>query len=236
MAEHTVSPSSTIVVHHLNDSRSQRILWLLEELEVPYEIKKWERTAEKVAPAELKKIHPLGTSPVIQDGDLVLAESGAIVEYLITKYGKGRFSPSEAGWVDNLYYSHYAEGTLMPHLVNVLIFSIIPDRAPLLVRPILRMAFNTLISQMIAPRLKLNSKMIEDHLAKNPGRFFAGGENVTSADFQMVFPLEAWLTSTTGVAPVGEHTRKFLEIVHARLVVKPAYQRALEKGGEYNYA
>ncbi|CAE6507524.1 unnamed protein product [Rhizoctonia solani] len=231
MAEPTVSPS-TIVVHHLNDSRSQRILWLLEELEVPYEIKKWERTAEKLAPAELKKIHPLGTAPVIQDGDLVLAESGAIVEYLITKYGNGRFTPSEAGWVSNLYYTHYAEGTLMPHLVNLIIFTIIPDRAPLLVRPILRMAFNTLISQLVAPRLKLNSKMIEDHLAKSPGRFFAGGENLTSADFQMVFALEAWLSRATGLASLGEHTRKFVENVHAR----PAYKRALEKGGEYSYA
>ncbi|KDN45856.1 hypothetical protein RSAG8_04689, partial [Rhizoctonia solani AG-8 WAC10335] len=232
MAEHTASPPSTIVVHHLNDSRSQRILWLLEELEVPYEIKKWQRTAEKVAPAELKKIHPLGTSPVIQDGDLVLAESGAIIEYLITKYGNGRFSPSEAGWLNNLYYSHYAEGTLMPHLVNLLIFTIVPDRAPLLIRPILRMAFNTLISQMVVPRLKLNSTMIEDHLAKNPGRFFAGGENFTSADFQMVFPLEAWMKRGSELAPIGEHTRKFVETIHAR----PAYKRALEKGGEYSYA
>ncbi|KAH7322183.1 thioredoxin-like protein [Rhizoctonia solani] len=231
MAEPTVSPS-TIVVHHLNDSRSQRILWLLEELEVPYEIKKWERTAERLAPAELKQIHPLGTAPVIQDGDLVIAESGAIVEYLITKYGNGRFTPSEAGWVSNLYYTHYAEGTLMPHLVNLLIFTIVPDRAPLLVRPILRMAFNTLISQMVGPRLKLNSKMIEDHLAKSPGRFFAGGENLTAADFQMVFPLEAWLSRGTELAPLGEHTRKFVEDIHAR----PAYKRALEKGGKYSYA
>ncbi|CCO32554.1 Glutathione S-transferase 3 OS=Schizosaccharomyces pombe (strain 972 / ATCC 24843) GN=gst3 PE=1 SV=3 [Rhizoctonia solani AG-1 IB] len=231
MAETTVSPS-TVIVHHLNNSRSQRILWLLEELEIPYEIKKWERTPEMVAPAQLKEIHPLGNSPVIQDGDLVLAESGAIVEYLITKYGKGRFSPSDAGWTSNLYYTHYAEGTLMPYLVNLLVFSILPDRAPLLVRPILRMAFNGLISQMTAPRLKLNSKMIEDHLAKNPGRFFAGGENLTSADFQMVFPLEAWLNRGSDLAPLGEHTRQFVETVHAR----PAYKRALEKGGKYAYA
>ncbi|CAE6531061.1 unnamed protein product [Rhizoctonia solani] len=232
MTESTASSPSTIIVHHLNDSRSQRILWLLEELEIPYEIKKWERTPEKLAPAELKQIHPLGTAPVIQDGDLVLAESGAVVEYLITKYGNGRFTSSEAGWASNLYYTHYAEGTLMPHLVNLLIFTIAPGRAPLLVRPILRMAFNALISQMIEPRLKLNSKMIEDHLAKNPGRFFAGGDNLTSADFQMVFPLEAWLSDGSEIAPLGELTRKFVEAVHAR----PAYKRALEKGGEYSYA
>ncbi|KAG8728727.1 hypothetical protein FRC11_010322, partial [Ceratobasidium sp. 423] len=103
MAESVVSPPSTVIVHHLNDSRSQRILWLLEELELPYEIKKWERTPERLAPPELKRINPLGTAPVIQDGDLVLSESGAIVEYLITKYGNGRFTPSEAGWASNLY-------------------------------------------------------------------------------------------------------------------------------------
>ncbi|KAG8725932.1 hypothetical protein FRC11_001148 [Ceratobasidium sp. 423] len=120
----------------------------------------------------------------------------------------------------------------MPHLVNILIFTIAPSRAPLLVRPILRMAFNALISQMIVPRLKLNSQMIEDHLAKNPGRFFAGGENLTSADFQMVFPLEAWLSRGSEIAPLGEHARKFVEAVHSR----PAYKRALEKGGEYSYA
>ncbi|KAJ1301981.1 hypothetical protein OPQ81_000817 [Rhizoctonia solani] len=233
MTESTISPlPSTLIIHHLNDSRSQRILWLLEELEVPYEIKKWERTPELLAPAELKKIHSLGNAPILQDGDLVLAESGAIVEYLITKYGNGRFTPSEAGWVSNLYYTHYAEGSLMPYLVNLLIFSVAPGRAPLLVRPILRMAFNTLISQLVAPRLKSNSKMIEDHLAKNPGRFFAGGENLTSADFQMAFALEAWLSRGTEVAPLGEHTRKFVETVHAR----PAYKRALEKGGKYSYA
>ncbi|KAG8689440.1 hypothetical protein FRC11_002563, partial [Ceratobasidium sp. 423] len=201
-----------------------------EELELPYEIKKWERTQEGLAPAELKKIHPLGTAPVIWDGGLVLAESGAIVEYLITKYGNGRFTPSEAGWASNLYYTHYAEGTLMPYLVNIIIFSMTLGRAPLLVRPILRMAFNALISQMIVPRLKLNSQMIEDHLAKNPGRFFAGGDNLTSADFQMVFPLEAWPIHGPKTAPLGEHARRFVETVHAR----PAYKRAVEKGGKYS--
>ncbi|ELU45199.1 hypothetical protein AG1IA_00766 [Rhizoctonia solani AG-1 IA] len=196
MAEPTTA-HSTIIVHHLNNSRSQRILWLLvgfEELKIPYEIRKWDRTPEMVAPAELRQIHPLGGSPIIEDGDLVLAESG----YLITKYGKGRFNPSEAGWTNNLYYTHYAEGTLMPYLVNLLVFSIVPDRAPLLVRPILR--------------------MIEEHLEKKPGRFFAGGENLTSADFQMVFPLEAWLSRGSDLAPLGENTRTFVETIHARLV------------------
>ncbi|KAB5588896.1 hypothetical protein CTheo_7662 [Ceratobasidium theobromae] len=204
--------------------------YLMEELEISYEIKKWERTPEMLAPKELKEIHPLGNSPIISDGGLVLAESGAIVEYLITKYGNGRFSPSQENWVNNLYYTHYAEGTLMPQLVNLLIFTIVPDRAPLIIRPILRMVFNTLIAQMVDPRLTENSKMIEGHLAKNPGKFFAGGDNLTSADFMMLFPLEAW--RSRGAVQLGEHARAYVEAMHAR----PAYKRALEKGGKYSYA
>ncbi|EJU03396.1 thioredoxin-like protein [Dacryopinax primogenitus] len=117
---------SRLVLHHLNNSRSQRILWLLEELGVPYEIKSYHRLPSMQAPPELKAIHPLGKSPVMQDGDVNLAESGAIIEYLIKKYGKGRFDPGEDGWVDNLYYTHYAEGSLQPIIVMSLIFSILP--------------------------------------------------------------------------------------------------------------
>ncbi|KAG8778017.1 hypothetical protein FRC12_025227 [Ceratobasidium sp. 428] len=98
-----MTESQKIIVHHLNNSRSQRILWLLEELEVPYEIKRYERTEDMLAPKELRDVHPLGLSPVITDGKVVLAESGAIVEYLIGKYGAGRFNPPESGYVDNLY-------------------------------------------------------------------------------------------------------------------------------------
>ncbi|QRW23291.1 glutathione S-transferase [Rhizoctonia solani] len=212
MAE-TAIPHSPVIVHHLSNSRSQRILWLLpptqEELEIPYEIRKWHRTPEIAAPTELRQIHPLGGSPIIEDGDLVLAESGAIIEYPIAKYGNGRFSPSEAGWTDNLYW-----GTLMPYLVNLLAFSIVPDRAPLIVRPILRMAFNGLISQMIVPRLEISSKMIEKHLAKKAGRFFfAAGEIIKPTDFQMAFALEMWLGGGPELSPVGEHAHKFVETV-----------------------
>ncbi|KAF8601468.1 thioredoxin-like protein [Ceratobasidium sp. AG-I] len=226
----TTEASHKIIVHHLNNSRSQRILWLLEELDVPYEIKKYQRTPELLAPKELRAVHPLGHSPIITDGELVLAESGAIVEYLIKKYGAGKLEPTEAGYIDNLYYTHYAEGTLMPLLVNRLIFSIVPDRSPLLVRPIVRMVFNTLIAQMVEPRLQANSNMIEGHLSKIPGKFFAGGDEPTAADFMMQFPLEAFASRATST--MGEETKKFVECVHAR----PAYKRALEKGGKYDYA
>ncbi|KAG9098005.1 hypothetical protein FS749_004929 [Ceratobasidium sp. UAMH 11750] len=220
-----------VIVHHLNNSRSQRILWLLEELEVPYEIKKYERTVDMVAPKELRDVHPLGLSPVITDGDVVLAESGAIVEYLIGKYGAGRFTPPQSGYVDNLYYTHYAEGTLMPLLVNQLIFTLIPERAPFFIRPILSMVFSMLMSQMIHPRIKVNMKMVEAHLAKRPGKFFAGGDAPTSADFQMIFPLESF-SAKSEPDSTGEHVKAYVKAIHGR----PAYKRALEKGGEYDYA
>ncbi|KAG9125717.1 hypothetical protein FRC07_006484 [Ceratobasidium sp. 392] len=212
-----MSETQKIIVHHLNNSRSQRILWLLEELEAPYEIKRYERTAEMLAPKELRDVHPLGLSPVITDGDVVLAESGAIVEYLIGKYGAGRFTPPESGFVDNLYYAHYSEGTLMPLLVNRLIFTIVPERAPFFIRPILNMVFGMLDSQMISPRIKANIKMVDAHLAKRPGKFIAGGDAPTSADFQMIFPLEAFCARSQGEEKdLGEHVKAYVETVHER--------------------
>ncbi|KAF8596492.1 thioredoxin-like protein, partial [Ceratobasidium sp. AG-I] len=230
MTEPTAATSSSkLILHHLNDSRSQRVIWLLEELEVPYDIKKYERTPEQLAPPELKAVHPLGLSPVITDGNVVLAESGAIIEYLIRKYGAGKFDPPEAGYVDNVYYTHYSEGTLMPILVNHMIFTGVPEHSPFFIRPLLRMVFNTLHSQLVEPRLKANMAMIESHLATRPGKFFAGGSEPTSADFVMLFPLEALISSK--IMSIGEHTCAFVERMHARA----AYKRVMEKGGEYKY-
>ncbi|KAI0711122.1 thioredoxin-like protein [Cerioporus squamosus] len=225
----TPSNEPKLVVHHLNNSRSQRILWLLEELEVPYEIKKYQRTAEMLAPPELTAVNPLGNAPVITDGALNLAESGAIVEYILLKYGKGRAQPPESGIVDNLYYTHYAEASLMPLLVNKLIFRIVPDRAPFLLRPLLRGVFGMLTSKMVDPRLKVHAKMIEDHLSKTNG-WFAGGPEPTSADYMMIFDLEAWAAEKENV--LGPKAKEYIARAHAR----PAYQRALQKGGEYAYA
>lgn len=121
-----------ITLHHLNNSRSQRILWLLEELGVDYEIRRYERDKKTMlAPPELKQVHPLGKSPVITDGDLVIAESGAIIEYLVNKYGAGRFKPtSEKDLIKYSYYLHYSEGSLMPFLLLTLIFNKIESTAP----------------------------------------------------------------------------------------------------------
>ncbi|KDR68457.1 hypothetical protein GALMADRAFT_257192 [Galerina marginata CBS 339.88] len=220
-----------LTVHHLNHSRSQRILWLLEELQVPYEIKKYERdTQTRRAPSELLAISPLGKAPVITDGDVTLAESGAIVEYVIAKYGNGKAVPSEAGYLDNLYFNHYAEGSLMPILVQKYIFDAVPKNVPFYIRPIVNMVFGQLDSRIIQPELKKHLAMVEAHLEKSQSNWFAGGQEPTSADYQMAFPLEA----IVHVAPtaVGPLIKKYVKVIHNR----EAYKKALEKGGEYAYA
>ncbi|KZT53751.1 hypothetical protein CALCODRAFT_500798 [Calocera cornea HHB12733] len=219
-----------IVLHHLDDSRSQRVLWLLEELGVPYEIKYYKRLPSKTAPPELKKIHPLGKSPIITDGPITLAESGAIVEYLIAKYGKGRFVPTEEGWVDNLYYNHYSEGTIQPILVMGLIFTLIPQRSPFLIRPITLAICKNVLNVLVDPQVKANAAMIEAHLAKSPSGWFAGGPEPTSADFLMSFACETLIAR--GGNSAGEKTKAFVSMVHGR----DAYKRGLEKGGSYAYA
>ncbi|KAH9930515.1 thioredoxin-like protein [Epithele typhae] len=221
--------SSTLLIHHLNDSRSQRILWLVEELGVPYEVKRYERGADRLAPKELKEVNPLGGAPVITDGGRNLPESGAIVEYIISKYGEGRAQPPEAGMLDNLYFTHYSEASLMPMLVQQLIFKMIPAQAPFLIRPLLNAIFNKISAGFIEPRLKLHADMIEKHLEKC-GDWIAGGSEPTAADYMMVFCLEAWGNSSPFL--LGPKTKAYVNRAHAR----PAYKRALEKGGEYKYA
>ena len=149
-----------IVVHHLNNSRSQRVLWLLEELELPYEIKFYERDkATMLAPPELKAVHPLGKSPVITDGAHTIAESGAIIDYIISTYGNGRLIPAE-GTPERLRYNfwlHYAEGSAMPPLLMKLIFGVLPERAPFFLKPIVKGIANAANKGFIDPQLKLHT-------------------------------------------------------------------------------
>ncbi|CAL1709056.1 unnamed protein product [Somion occarium] len=224
------APSSTLVVHHLNDSRSQRILWLLEELDVPYELKKYQRMPDMTAPKELTAVHPLGYAPVITDGDITLAESGAIVEYIINKYGGGKANLPEAGKIDDLYYAHYAEGSLMPMLVNKLVYNIVPQRSPFILRPLVKIVFSTLQTKMLDPRLEKHAAFIEQHLSKDNRQWFAGGDGPTAADYQMSFPLETWCHRFPEV--LGPNTKEYVKRIHQR----PAYKKALEKGGKYTYA
>jgi glutathione S-transferase len=217
-----------ITVHHLNNSRSQRVLWLLEELGLDCEIKFYQREPSMLAPASLRAVHPLGKSPVITDGDNTLAESGAIIEYLVEKYGEGRLAPP-AGSKERLryiYWMHYAEGSLMPPLLMGLIANRIGGpQVPFFARPIAKRIAGTLRSSYVEPQLKLHLDYIEGELAKS---IFFAGIDFSAADIQMSFPLEA-ASARAGLDQSRPKIWGWLERIHAR----PAYQRALDKGGKY---
>ncbi|KAI0067451.1 thioredoxin-like protein [Artomyces pyxidatus] len=225
----SVTEASPLILHHLNNSRSQRILWLLEELGVPYEIKFYQRTPEQFAPKELLDIHPLGKSPVITDGDVTLAESGAIIEYIINKYGNGKAVPPKDGELIDLYFRHFAEGSFMPLLVNKYVYSLVPQRSPFFIRPLLRAVFATLEGRLVERPLKASLDYIETILAKSGG-WFAGGDEPTSADYLMSFGLEGLASRSPEL--VGPATLAWVSRIHER----PAYKRGLEKGGDYDYA
>ncbi|MBD9482312.1 glutathione S-transferase [Pseudomonas sp. PDM14] len=220
-----------ITVHHLNNSRSQRILWLLEELGVEYQIKRYERDPKTMlAPAELRAVHPLGKSPVVTDGDLTLAESGAIIDYLANRYDTDLLSP--AGTPERLrcnYWLHYAEGSAMPPLLLKLVLDKVESSPmPFFVKPIARGIAQKVKKALITPQLNLHLDYLEGELGKSS--WFAG-EDFSVADIQLSFPLEA-ATSRGGLDASRPRLKAFLERIHKR----PAYRRALEKGGEYAYA
>ncbi|KAI0260734.1 thioredoxin-like protein [Gloeopeniophorella convolvens] len=205
-----------LTVHHLNNSRSQRILWLLEELEVPYEIKFYQRTPEQRAPKELIAIHPLGKSPVITDGDVTLAESGAIIQYIINKYGNGRIAPPKEGEVTDIYFTHFSEGSFMPLLTSRYIYNLVPAQAPFFLRPILRSVFSMLDAKVVARPLEASLKYTEEALAKSSTGWFAGGPNPTMADYMMTYGLEA--VSVRLPHLLGPQTKAWVERVHERYV------------------
>ena len=218
-----------VVVHHLENSRSQRVLWLLEELGVPYEVKRYERNKETMlAPPELKAVHPLGKSPVVTDDGVTVAESGAIVEYLVDRYGNGRLIPA-AGTPERLrytYWLHYAEGSAMPPLLLKLVFDRVEVAPmPFFVKPVARAIAGRAKGSFIEPQVKLHFDYLEGELGKS--EWFAGNQ-LTAADIQMSFPIEA-ADARAGLATGRPRLKAFLESIHAR----PAYQRALAKGGPY---
>ena len=215
-----------ITVHHLNNSRSQRVLWLLEELGVEYQIKHYQRDSKTMlAPPELKAVHPLGKSPVITDGDLTIAESGAIIEYLVERYGNGKLRPTnETDRLRYTYWMHYAEGSMMPLLVMKLIHSVIPKRSPALIRPIANAIVNNVDKNFLGPNLRTNLDFIESEL--NKSTWFAGDE-ITAADVQMSFVMEA----SAARGPDGNRPKSAAFV--KRIQERPAYQRALKKGGPY---
>jgi glutathione S-transferase len=216
-----------LTVHHLNNSRSQRVLWLLEELDVPYEIVRYQRQSNMLAPRELSVIHPLGKSPVITDGGNTIAESGAIIEYIVGNYGEGRLipPPNTPERLRYTYWLHYAEGSAMPPLLMKLLFTLMPRRSPMLLRPLVGKIAREALTTLVNPQLKQHMAFWETELTKS--EWFAGND-FSAADIQMSFPLEA----ASARASLSDHHPKameFLKRIHAR----PAYQRALEKGGPY---
>jgi glutathione S-transferase len=219
-----------LTVHHLNHSRSQRVLWLLEELGLPYEIKFYERDPmTRLAPPALRAVHPLGKSPVLVDGDVTVAETGAIVEYLVEKSG-GRLRP-EAGTPERrrwTYWMHFAEGSLMQQLLLDLILSSAPARAPEPMRAAAKVVTDGARQGYVAPNLKAMFDLVEAELGRSP--WFAG-EQFSAADVMMSFPLET-AGARSGAFEGRPRLAAFVERIHAR----PAYRKALAKGGPYAYA
>jgi glutathione S-transferase len=218
-----------IVVHHLNNSRSQRVLWLLEELELEYEVRRYERDSQTaLAPPALRQVHPLGKSPVITDGDVTVAESGVIVDYLARKYAGARLvpQPETPAHLRYTYWLHYAEGSAMPPLLLKLVFDRIERTpVPFFVRPVVRMIAERAKSSFIGPQIELHLDYLESELASS--EWFTGTQ-FTAADIQMSFPLEA-AQARAGLDQRRPRLSAFLEKIHAR----PAYQRALVRGGPY---
>lgn len=217
-----------ITVHHLENSRSQRVLWLLEELGIDYQVKRYQRDPESsLGPPELKSVHPLGKSPVIADDDLVIAETGAIIEYLLEKYGDSRLVPA-AGSPEMLryrYWLHAGEGTVMPLLVMTLLFNRIEATAPWLVRPIAKAISAQVKSSYLNPNIQASLALMEAELS---GSAWFAGDEFSAADILMSFPVEAAATRIPMKADYP-HLEAFLERIHSRA----AYQAALKKGGPY---
>jgi glutathione S-transferase len=225
--------SPMLTVHHLNNSRSQRILWLLEELGVSYEIQRYQRDAKSMlAPPELLRVHPLGKSPVLSDDDVTVAESGAIIEYLLEKYGAGRLVPPPGTEARRrfTYWLHFAEGSAMPPLLLKLIFDRIGSGQgmPFFAKPIGRAIATKVKALMIEPNLKRQLDYMESELGRS--EWFAG-DQLSAADIQMSFPVEA-AAMRAGLDATRPRLMAFLNKIHAR----PAFRRALERGGPYSFA
>ncbi|WP_102960656.1 glutathione S-transferase family protein [Mangrovicella endophytica] len=218
-----------ITIHHLNNSRSQRVLWLLEELEVPYEVKRYQRTKRLQAPDELKQVHPLGKSPVLTDGGRTIAETGTIVEYILDRYGNGRLMPehgTEAYWQAR-HFLHYAEGSAMPPLLMTLVLGRIPEEAPFFLKPLLKATLGKAQSAFVRPQLDLHIAHWEDAL-KGAGWF--AGDAFSVADVMMSFPVEA------AAQRVGYDNHPLLRDFLRRIHDRPAFRQGLKRGGPYDYA
>ncbi len=225
-----------IKVHHLDHSRSQRVLWMLEELGLPYELVTYQRDSRTwLAPKALRDVHPLGKSPVVEDQGLVLAESGAILEYLADRYDDARrlspaLMPAEADErLRYRYWLHYAEGSAMPPLLMALVFARLRKAPmPFFIKPVARMIADKTMQSFVGPQLKLHLDWMEAELGRSP--WFAG-ERFTAADIQMSFPIQAAASRNGGLERYPQ-----LQAFVARIAERPAYQRAEARGGPLNLA
>ena len=221
-----------ITLHHLENSRSQRVLWLLEELALPYQVQHYKRDPKTMfAPTELQRVHPLGKSPVLTEGDITVAESGAVVEYLLDTHDTaGRLRPA-AGTPERrqfTYWLHFAEGSAMPPLLMKLVFAKVPGAVPFFIRPVAKAISAGVNARFIDPNLKRQLDFMESELSQRP--WFAG-DAFSAADIQMSFPLEA-AAARGGLNASRPKLMDWLARIHARA----AYRRALETGGPYSMA
>lgn len=218
-----------ITVHHLNNSRSHRVLWLLEELEMPYDLKIYQRDPKTMlAPPSLRQVHPLGKSPVLTDGSATIAESAPILDYILDLDGQGRMRPSRdsAEWRKFNYWMHYAEGSLMPPLLLSLVFARLPKQPmPFFVRPVAKGISDKVLASFVAPQLSVHLDFLESELEKST--WFAGTE-FTAADIQMSFPVEA--AAARGGMGARPRLKAFLDRIRSR----PAYRRAIDRGGPFD--
>jgi len=220
-----------ITVHHLEQSRSQRVLWMLEELGLPYEVVSYKRDPKTwQAPEELRKVHPLGKSPVLQDDALVLAESGAVLEYLADRYDLQRNlspQPLPVEAPERLkyhYWMHYAEGSAMPPLLMSLVFARVrKSPMPFFAKPIARGIVDKVMKTFVGPQLRLHLNWMEQSLRQST--WFAG-ERFTAADIQMSFPIQAAAARAGAMAEYPQ-----LQAFQARIAERPAFQRAVQRGG-----
>ena len=217
-----------ITVHHLENSQSVRVLWLLEELGVDYEIKHYARDKQtSLAPEVLKALHPMGTSPTITDGDMALAESNAIVDYILDKHGDGRLrpAPGTSERTRYLFWFHAAQGSFMPLLIIKLMVNRFVSGAPFFVKPIMRSAVGRVEALFLRPRIDKMLDHIEAELGRSP--WFAG-EALTAADIVMGYCMEV-AAVRAGMDARYPNSLAFLE----RMRVRPAYKTAIEKGGPF---
>lgn len=221
-----------IKLHHLNNSRSQRVIWALEELGLDFEIESYQRDPTTyLAPEKLKEVHPLGKAPILEDGENKIAESAVIIDYLVNQYApnlKPEINTEE--YLNYQYWMHYAEGSLMPYLVMKLVFDKVKTSPmPFFARPIAKKIAEKATSNFIRPNLVTHLSYINHYLN---GRSWFCGDALSGVDFQMIFPLEAACARGLATPETHPNISNYVASIHAR----PAYQAAIDAAGDYDYA